>query len=80
MKKLNNFVFDGVTYNVDEKVKVTRNASWDPQNPHRDYVGVLVYIISYEYTFTNREEIDFILDSNEEHSMSLRHIERVEKV
>ncbi len=43
---------------------------------------MLVYwcIISYESTFTNREEIDFILDSNEEHSMSLRHIERVEKV
>ncbi len=80
MKKMNNFVFDGVTYKVGEKVKVTRKAPGDPQNPRRDYVGVLVNILSYKSTFTNKEEIDFILDSDKEHPMSLRHIERIEKI
>lgn len=77
---LEEFEFNGNIYKIGEKIRVTRRISGDPHYPFKDYEGVLVSAIKYMPVASDKEEINFILDTKPDYVMSLKFIEKIERV
>lgn len=79
-KMLEEFEFDGNIYKIGDKIKVTRRMAGDQSHPFRGYEGVLVSAIKYTPVTSDKEEINFILDTDPDYVMSLKFIEKIEKI
>ena len=79
-KMLEEFVFDKNIYKIGDKIKVTRRMTGDQSHPFRCYEGVLVSVIKYTPVASDKEEINFILDTDPDYVMSLKFIEKIETI